>query len=364
MPQIDPHGPGVVWRRAYKVGTFDASTGRVDITQEMLDGSLRAFEACRAKGVLPAVVYDHEEGPKRIPLGHVAGLEKRADGWVWAGLSFVAPPSDPALSEFVTRTAAAFEAGSIAGVSIEARFGVSNVAYYGEWVAPMEITAVAVLPPGDFPAIPGAGGVAASRGTALRTVAFRVSMDGAAGGAGDVEKERKVEEKLAALASRVETVEKGIDECKAGIAKLVGAEEAKAKAAEEAAKAAETAKAASASDETVKASRAKLDGRMVAGQAEKVDASLKALDSPAAKLAVLATLDAVLPAKLEAGTSGEKLDAKGPDGKPAASAADPGTEYVQTVMARDKVEFPAALLTACREKPELYGEAAKPADNQ
>lgn len=354
---IDPHGPRVVWRRAYKVGAFDASTGRVDITQEMLDGSLRAFEACRAKGVLPAVVYDHEEGPKRIPLGHVAGLEKRADGWVWAGLSFVAPPADPVLAEFVTRTAAAFEAGSIAGVSIEARFGVSNVGYYGEWVAPMEITAVAVLPPGDFPAIPGAGGIAASRGTALRTVAFRVSMGEAAGSAGDVEKERVVEEKLAALASRVETVEKGIDECKAGIAKLVAAEEAKAKAATEAA-------AASACDETVQASRAKLDGRMVAGQAEKVDASLKALDSPAAKLAVLATLDAVLPAKLEAGATGERLDAQGPDGKPAAAAADPGTEYVQAVMARDKVDFPAALLTACREKPELYGEAAKPADNK
>jgi len=91
---------------------------------------------------------------------------------------------------------------------------------------------------------------------------------------------------------------------------------------------------------------------MVAGTAEKVDASLKALDSPAARLAVLATLDAMLPAKLSAG-DGERLDGKAAEDA-AKAEPDPAGDYVKVVMARDNSGFAAALVTACNEKPELF----------
>jgi len=354
MMKIDPQDPRVIWRRAYRVGGFDASTGPIDITPEMFTGSLRAFEQCRAAGVLPSVVYGHRQGAERIGLGHVVGLEKRDDDWVWAGFAFEVPVDHAEYADFTSRTEAAFRAGTIADVSIEVRFGVKNVAYYGDWVCPMEITAIAILPPGDFPAIPGAGNVAA--GTAKSAIAFRVSMAEAPDA--DEKEERIVEEKLAALASLVEAAEKGIDECKGGIAKLVKAEEARAEAAAKATAEAAQAKTDAESDETVKAARAKLDNRMVAGTAERIDASLKTLDSPAARLAVLATLDAMLPAKLSVGDQ-EKLDAKGAGGDSAQKPADAGSEFVTTVMSRDKCSFSAALVTACKEKPELYGAEAE-----
>ena len=355
--KIDPQDPRVVWRRAYRVGKVDALTGPLDITPAMFEGSLKGFELCRAAGVLPSIVFDHKAGTEVVGLGHVVGLEKRPDGWAWAGFYFEQPDAgvSPEYAAFAARIEAGFRAGTIADASIEARFDVKNVAYYGNWTCPMEINAIAILPPGDFPAIPGAGNVAAA-GKSQNTIAFRASMVEAPDA--EKEEERIVEEKLAALASRVEGVEKGIEECKSGIAKLVKAGEDAAKAAADARAEAEKTAAATASDETVKAARAKLDNRMVAGRAEKVDAALKSMDSPAAKLAVLTALDAVLPDKIEAGKD-EKLDAKGADGAPAKAAADPGQAFIAAVQERDKCSFSAALVTACREKPELYGAEAE-----
>lgn len=123
--------------------------------------------------------------------------------------------------------------------------------------------------------------------------------------------------------------------------------------------AADKAKAESdgAADAEVKAALGKLDGRLVAGTMDAVKASLEKLDSPAVKLAVLATLDATLPAGVT--INKEKLAAAAPV---AQVQADPGEVYINAVMERDKIARPEAVVRACVEKPELYAPKADPAE--
>lgn len=323
-------------------GTWKASTGPVTITAAHMKAAVEAFlyvlEQSSGTGgapLYPFLKLTHQSGGDAIIIGKVVDLW--IDGeWLMAR----AVLNDPYTVEQVVYW------DTMPYCSMELVFGAE---VYGKKFAAY-LPAVSVLTGEELPAVPGAGVVrVAAAAAAVVGGSTQVVVMAAATAAPD---EKECENMEKDLKDALEALEAKLS---ARLDKLEGA----AKAAEDKAKAAVDA----AAGETVKAARAKLDGRAVAGALESVDASLQSLDGPA-RLAVLAVLDATLPAKLSAGDGREKLSAGTTD---TVTPETPATveAALATVAARDKLtlsrgdDYTTALCRASVEWPGLFNEPEK-----
>ncbi len=350
-----PERTGEVFR-VLRVGSFEASTGPIVITSEHLDAAVAAFNRVVAEATAnggeppyPPVKVDHIDLPATRAAGLVKALWREGD-WLMGEVGW----SDAEL-------AAQVATGGLSRASAEVDF---DVEVYGEPFA-ARLVSLALLPGETLPAIAGAGTVRVVASAGQSSMRVRLTCEDeperrAASAADETNPGGNMEEKLAAMLQQITeglaSLATTVNGLVAKVDSLISQREADAKAAKaeaEEKKAEETDLAAFAA----KLKAAQDSGRVTEGEAAELTEVAKVLprDGRARLAATLEKRPAAetLAEKISNGKAGEAL-------RRAAEKTAAAHDLIRAKLAATPgCSYPAAVLAARAEKPELFAEDEK-----
>jgi len=127
--------------RVVQAGEYSASTGTFSLTMGNIKDVVVAFREAKEHGVLPALKYTHAKGASAIGVGEITDMWFE-DGWLMAKATVLDPDMRDSL-----------KSGILTNVSLE---GQTDSTAYGKKRYPLVLTAISILSPGEWPAVPGA----------------------------------------------------------------------------------------------------------------------------------------------------------------------------------------------------------------
>jgi len=340
--------------RVAKVGTFSASTGEFKITLKNITEIIEAFNEAKGHGVLPALKYTHAKGSDAIGVGEITEMWQE-DEWLMAKATVL----DPRMREGLTR-------GTLTNISLE---GQRESNAYGEKIYPLVLTAISILAPGEWPAVPGARLVDIAAGQSSGKVVINLENITdetviAAEGETLVEGETSEDEEVATPVEETPDEEEALEEITVEDrlveleARILALEEQISEPPEEE-PVDEDEPSEDDIEEGVSANLTDVEGKILAGKREAFREYYDGLEDNSAKQIVLEALGefAYLQAAPEilASTESSELGA-GESEKEALSVEDRQEKTIRDLMARDNIGFAPATTKAVKEHPELFNE--------
>jgi len=333
-------------------GTYNASTGKLTITASDIDDAIEAFTEAKLKGVLPALKYTHASGTKAIGAGKITDMWKASDGWLMAKAVIL----DTAVRDGLKK-------GILTDISLEggSSFPYSNKDYG------LVISALSILAPGEFPAVPGASLTEIAAGASVERVVVMINQpeDTIAAEAPVVEApveaavedapdeapveapedeptEPTVEDRMEALEARIALLEES----------MLAVED---ETPEEVIEPEPEAVAEGPTNEAIEASITEVEKKLQAGKRKSFREHINGLADNSAKQIVLAAASMfTVVAEPEVLLSGEQGDSEEAAVIEELPIVDRQEKAIHDVMARDHVDFVSATNSVVKENPELF----------
>jgi len=355
--------------RICQPGDYVGQKGPFNITAQDIDDAIDAFGEASSYGILPDIKYTHAKGVMAVGVGKGTSLFKDPEGWLCAKANILDPNARTAMKR-----------GLLKSISLE---GKKNKPVYGSRIYGLVITAISILAPGEWPAVPGAGLIDIAAGQSNDKVVVMVTPDNegvldpqvveAAEGDSpadeepvveqetsgdepteDMEEALPVEERIAALEARIMAIEESLvpAEEEPPVEEPEAADEDEDPEPEAEEDPEEEPVDAGTSDADIEASITAAVAGIQAGRRESFRAHINGLGDNSAKQIALATavaLGIVAEPEVLAAGPGEAGEAE-----TVLSREDKQEKAVTDIMAQEKVGIVEATVMAAKADPDLF----------